>query len=153
MNKIKIATLICVLVLAWGSHAALAADQGSKEEAVALAKKAAAYLQANGREKTLAEINNPKGQFVNPNLHVFIGDMRGLCLAHTTQPELAGKDMMEYKDPEGYCVTKERLKSLQKNSSAWQTYKYVDPATKKTKTKSTYLERVGDLYVGVGIYQ
>lgn len=149
----KIATLICVLVLAWGSQVALAADKASQEEAVALAKKAVAYLQANGREKTQAEINNPQGQFVNKKFHVFIGDMQGKCLAHSTQPELTGRDMMEYKDPEGYCITKERLKSLQKNSSAWQTYKYQESGSKNIKTKSTYLERVGDLYIGVGIYQ
>jgi signal transduction histidine kinase len=141
------------LVLALGLHTALAADKGTKEEAVALAKKAVAFLKTNGREKALAEFNNPKGQFVYRDLYVFVGDMQGKCLAHCTMPELAGKDMMEVQDPEGRYITKERLKLLQKSNSAWQTYKYLNPVTKKVENKSTYLERVGDLYIGVGVYQ
>jgi len=149
----KIAALLTIFVLAWGFHGALAADKGTKEEAVALAKKAVAFLKTQGREKALAEFNNPKGQFVDRDLYVFVGDMQGKCLAHCTMPELAGKDMMEVQDPDGRYITKERLKLLKQSNSAWQTYKYLNPATKKVETKSTYLERVGDLYIGVGVYQ
>ncbi len=149
----KLAALLGVLVLAWGLHTALAAEKGSKEEAVAMVKKAVAFLQTNGREKALAEFNNPKGQFVDRDLYVFVGDMQGKCLAHCTMPELAGKDMMEVQDPDGRFITKERLKLLKQSNSAWQTYKYLNPATKKVETKSTYLERVRDLYIGVGVYQ
>ena len=149
----KIAALLGVLVLAWGFHAALAADKGSKEEAVALAKKAVAFLKTNGPDKAFKEFNNPKGQFVDRDLYVFVGDMQGKCLAHCTMPDIVGKDMMEVQDPEGRFITKERLKLLKQSNSAWQTYKYLNPVTKKVETKSTYLERVGDLYIGVGVYQ
>jgi cytochrome c len=149
----KIAALLGVLVLAWGLHAALAADKGTKAEAVAMVKKAVAFLKANGREKAFAEFNNPKGQFHDRDLYVFVGDMRGLCLAHCTMPQIIGKNMMEVQDPDGRFITKDRLKMLQKNNSGWQTYKYLNPKTKKVETKSTYMERVGDLYIGVGVYQ
>ena len=149
----KLSALLSVFVLAWGIHAALAAEKGTKEEAVAMAKKAVAFLKTNGREKAFAEFNNPKGQFVDRDLYVFVGDMQGRCLAHCTMPEMAGKDMMEVQDPDGRYITKERLKLLKQSNSAWQTYKYLNPTTKKVETKSTYLERVGDLYIGVGVYQ
>ena len=149
----KISALIGILVFALGLNAALAAEKGTKEEAVAMVKKAVAFLQTNGREKALAEFNKPKGQFVDRDLYVFVGDMQGRCLAHGTMPEFVGKDMMEVQAPAGYFITKERLKLLQKNNSAWQTYKYLNPVTKKIEDKSTYLERVGDLYIGVGVYQ
>jgi hypothetical protein len=73
----KIAALLGILVLAWGFHAAQAADKGSKEEAVALAKKAVAFLKTNGPDKAFKEFNNPKGQFVDRDLYVFVGDMQG----------------------------------------------------------------------------
>jgi signal transduction histidine kinase len=149
----KILALISIMILTLGLNTALAADKGTKEEAVALVKKAVAFLKANGREKAFAEFNNPKGQFVDRDLYVFVGDMQGRCLAHCTMPEIVGKNMMDVQDPEGRFITKERLKMLEKNNSAWQTYKYLNPVTKKVETKSTYMERVGDLYIGVGVYQ
>ena len=150
----KIAVLLVIFVLALGLlHPALAADKGTKAEAVALVKKAVAFLNANGPLKAFEEFNNPKGQFVDRDLYVFVGDMQGKCLAHCIMPAMAGKDMMEVQDPEGRFITKERLQMLQKNNTAWQTYKYLNPTTKKVETKSTYMERVGDIYIGVGVYQ
>jgi len=149
----KIAVLLGLLVLAWGVHPAPAADKGTKEEAVAMVKKAVAYLKTHGREKALAEFNNPKGQFHDKDLYVFAGDMQGHCLAHCTMPELVGKDLMDLKDPDGRYITKERLKLLRKSNPTWQTYKYLNPITKKIEKKSTYLQRVGDLYIGVGVYR
>jgi len=149
----KLMALLCIFALALSFNAALAAEKGTKAEAVALAKKAVAFLKANGREKALAEFNNPKGKFVDRDLYVFVGDMQGKCVAHCIVPAAVGKDMLEFQDADGRFITKERLQILQKSNSGWQTYKYMNPATKKVETKSTYLERVGDLYVGVGVYQ
>jgi signal transduction histidine kinase len=142
----KLAALLGVFVLAWGVHQALAADKGAKEEAVA-------FLKTHGPEKALAEFNNPQGQFRDRDLYVFAGDMHGRLLAHCIFPELAGKDRMDLQDQDGRYITKERLKLLQKSNSVWQTYKYLNPTTKKIENKSTYLERVGDIYIGVGVYQ
>ncbi|MEW6657857.1 MAG: cache domain-containing protein [Thermodesulfobacteriota bacterium] len=149
----KIAALLGFLVLAWGVQGALAADKGTKEEAVAMVKKAVAFLKDHGREKALAKFNHPQGQFRDRDLYVFAGDMQGRLLAHGTLPELAGKDRMELQDQDGRYITKERLQLLQKSNCVWQTYKYLNPITKKIENKSTYLERVGDLYIGVGVYQ
>jgi signal transduction histidine kinase len=150
----RVAALLGVLIfLALGLHAAPAADKGTKEEAVALVHKAVAFLKAHGRDQALAEFNNPKGQFLDRDLYVIVGDMQGKCLAHGAMPELAGRDMMEVRDIDGNYITKDRLKLLEKNNTAWQTYNYPNPATKKIETKSMYLERVGDLYIGVGVYQ
>ena len=149
----KLAVLLGVLVLAWGIHGAPAADKGTKAEAVAMVQKAVAYLKANGRAKALAEFNKPQGQFHDGDLYVFAGDMQGHCLAHGTMPELAGKDLMDLKDADGRYITKERLRLLKQSNSAWQTYKYLNPTTKKIAKKTTYLQRVGDLYIGVGVYQ
>ena len=60
---------------------------------------------------------------------------------------------MDLQDPDGRYITRERLQLLKKNNCVWQNYKYLNPVTKKIENKSTYLERVGNLYVGVGVYQ
>lgn len=149
----KFVTLVSVLVLAWGVHTALAADKGTKEEAVAMVKRAVAYLKTHGRAKALAEFNNPKGQFRDRDLYVFAGNMQGRLLAHGVLPHLAGKDRMDLQDPDGRYITRERLELLKKSNCVWQNYKYLNPVTKKIENKSTYLERVGNLYIGVGVYQ
>ena len=149
----KLAALVGLLFLAWGAHTALAADKGTKAEAVAMVQKAVAYLKANGRAKALAEFNNPQGQFRDRDLYVFAGNMQGKLLAHGVLPHLAGKDRMDLQDPDGRYITRERLQLLKQSNSAWQTYKYLNPVTKKIENKATYLERVGNLYIGVGVYQ
>ena len=78
----KLAALVGLVVLAWGLQPALAADKGTKEEAVAMVKKAVAYLNTHSREQALAEFNNPKGQFRDRDLYVFAGNMQGRLLAH-----------------------------------------------------------------------
>ena len=44
------------------------------DEAKTMVEKAEAYYQANGKEKTIQEINNPKGEFVKGELYVFAYD-------------------------------------------------------------------------------
>ena len=56
--------------------------KATKEDAIAMVKKAGAYYQLHGLEKALAEFNNQKGQFVKDELYLFVYDERGLNLAH-----------------------------------------------------------------------
>jgi len=43
--------------------AACIANAATLDEAKAMAQKAAAFVKANGKEKAVAEFNNPAGQF------------------------------------------------------------------------------------------
>ncbi len=47
-----------------------------KDLAVSLVDKAAAFAQAQGREKVLAEISTAKGQFDKGEVYVFAYDLR-----------------------------------------------------------------------------
>jgi signal transduction histidine kinase len=109
----KLAILLGILALALGLEVAVAADRGTKAEAVAMVQRAVAFLQTHGREKALAEFNNPKGQFIDRDLYVFAGDMQGRCLAQCYSPQMVGKDLTELQDADGGYITKERLKLLQ----------------------------------------
>jgi cytochrome c len=64
---------ICLLAaLAGAAPLAAAADVVTKPEAEAMVKKALAYLKANGREKTFAEIDKKDGQFVDRDLYLTV---------------------------------------------------------------------------------
>jgi len=129
-----------------------AGDQGTKEEAVAMVKKAVEYIKANGNEKAFAEITNPKGQFVDRDLYVVVYDMSAKCLAHGQKANMVGKELIDFKDADGKEFYKERIELMKKQSTAWQDYKFMNPVSKQIEPKSMYLERTGDLIVGCGVY-
>lgn len=138
-----------------GVAAALAetTDHGTKEEAVAMVKKAIEYIKANGNDKAFQEFSNPKGMFVDRDLYVVVYDMNGKCLAHGQKKNMIGKDLIDFKDTDGKEFMKERVELMKKQSTAWQDYKFMNPVSKKIEPKSMYIERFGDLIVGCGIYK
>ena len=71
-------------------NVAMAAGKGTAAEAQALVKKAVAYMKAVGKEKALAEFNNPKGRFIYKDLYVWATAMDGTNLStHIHQPSSA----------------------------------------------------------------
>jgi signal transduction histidine kinase len=126
---------------------------GTPDEAVAMVKKAIAFLKANGKDKALAEISNPKGRFVDGDLYVTVYDLNGNCLAHGFNPKMVGKNMLDLKDPDGKAFIKERSDLARTRDQFWIDYRYINPATKQIGNKSMYTEKVGDLLVSCGIYK
>lgn len=132
---------------------AAAGEEGTKEEAVAMVKKAIEYIKANGNEKAFEEISNPKGQFIDRDLYVVVYDMNAKCLAHGQKKNMIGKELIDFKDTDGKEYMKERIDLMKKQQSAWQDYKFMNPVSKKIEPKSMYIERFRDLIIGSGIYK
>ena len=132
---------------------AIAADQGSATEAEAMAKKAVAFVKANGPEKAAEEFTNGKG-FKDRDLYISYLDFTGKMLAHGSNPKLVGKDLIDLKDPEGKFMVKMAIDVAKTKGHGWtENYKFKNPTTEKLQEKAMYVERVGDSYVGVGIYK
>jgi signal transduction histidine kinase len=131
---------------------ALAADKGTADEAVAMTKKAVAFLKTNGKDKAFAEFNNPKGQFVDRDLYVMVYDMEGNNKAHGSNPKLIGKNLLEIKDADGKFIVKGLIEVAHKGKG-WFDYKWPNATTKAVEPKSTYVEKVDDVLIGVGIYK
>ena len=71
---------------------------------VSFVKDAVAYARENGKEKALAEFNDPDGQFVQGELVVMAFDFNGTNLASPPYaPELAANrvNLINYQDPNG----------------------------------------------------
>jgi cytochrome c len=135
--------------------ATLMAQAATLEEAKALAEKGAAYVKANGKDKAIAEINNPNGEFVKGDLYLFLQDFNGVILAHGGNPKLVGQNHFEVKDPTGKFFVKEMIEILKSKGSGWIEYSWTNPATKKVQPKKTWVQKVEgtDMYVGCGIFQ
>jgi len=153
-------TLLAAILALSLSSVAFAQDEnrrGTADEALAMAKKATTYLEKNGREKAIAAFNDPKGEFIKGDLYVFMfgtkGDLSGVALAHGQNAKMVNKNLTEL-NAGGVFPIKEFLKIA--NSPAgkgWVSYKWPNSISKNLEEKSTYVERVGDVLIGVGIYK
>ncbi len=153
MKKLWVVVLAIGCVLAAGGNMALSADMGTKDEAVAMVKKAVDFIKANGADKAYAEFSNPKGQFVDRDLYIAVYDMSGKCLAHGANAKMIGRDLLDNKDVDGKEFVKERVEMMKKQPSGWQDYKFRNPTSNQVEPKAMYVERVNDVIVGCGIYK
>jgi cytochrome c len=151
--KKSIATLVIGLALVLSFAPLHAADKGTKDEAVAMVKKAIEFIKANGTEKAFEEISNPQGKFVDRDLYVVVYDMNGKCLAHGANVKMVGRDLLDNKDVDGKEFVKERVEMMKKEPTGWQDYKFRNPVSNEIEPKSMYLERYQDFIVGCGVYK
>lgn len=153
MKKILKGIFTVLAVLAFCSNA-LAEERGSRDDAYALVKKAIAYMKANGKEKAFQEFNNPKGQFIDRDLYIFVFDLNtGKNLAHGTNPKMHGKDMMDLRDIDGKYLIREFRQMVLTKGSGWVDYRWINPVTKGYDLKSSYVEKYDDMMIGCGIYK
>ena len=137
-----------------GLHfAALAATNGTPDEAKAMVEKAVKLIQAEGKDKAFAQINDPAGPFVDRDLYVFVLNLEGTTVAHGVNKALIGKSLVNLKDADGKPFIQEMIEMGKAGKVGWVDYKWTNPQTKKVEAKSSYLMKVGDVIVGVGIYK
>jgi cytochrome c len=131
---------------------AVAAERGSRDDAVAMVKKAVAFLKKNGRETALQAFIDPHGPFRDRDLYVIVFDLEGNGLAHIN-PRLIGKPTGDIRGVDGKYILHEQRKLATEKGTGWMDYKCPDPARGRIEAKSTYLEKVDDLVLMCGIYQ
>lgn len=145
--RILIAAAVALLV---GTAVASAA---TKEDAVAMVKKAVATIKADGAEKAYAEISAPGSKFVNGEVYAYVAGLDGITLAHPTNGKLIGKNMQEAQDVDGKYFAKDMNELARKQASFWYEYKFVNPVTKKIQVKDNYCEALGQTRICAGVYQ
>ena len=130
-----------------------AAQRSSKDDAVAMVKKAGAYYQEHGLKKALSAFNNPKGPFIKNELYLFVYDKDGVNLAHGQNQKMIGKNLLEMRDADGVFLIKKVIEiGDSKTGHGWQRYKWPNPITKQVEEKLSYTEKFGELYISCGIY-
>ncbi len=149
-------TLICAALSAAActfSLTALAGENATKDEAVAMVKKGVAFIKSSGKDKGYAEITNKQGQFTDRDLYLVVYALDGTVRAHGANEKMVGRNLIELKDVDGKAFVHERMELAKKNATFWQDYKFTNPATKKIEPKSMYCERLDDTVVCGGIYK
>ena len=114
---------------------------------------AAAFVQKNGREKAIAEFNNPEGSFADPAMFVFAFDRNGTLLANPYLPGLVGKNRLGDRDPYGEYPVPQILASAE-SGGGFTYWFFANPADDYgVGLKLGYTKMAGDdLIVGAGIF-
>jgi cytochrome c len=153
--KIRVSNLLCFAMVAslFCVGAAKAADNASKEEAVAMVRKAVAFIKQEGPERAYPEISDRAGRFVDRDLYVVVYQLDGKVLAHGANEKFVGKDVINAQDVDGKLFVKERVELALLRTSFWQDYKIVNPVSKEIEPKQMYCERLDGTAVCAGVYK
>jgi cytochrome c len=145
--------LIPALLLSGFASSGLAAQHGTKEEAVAMVHRVQETFAREGAEATFRTIDDPSSkEFHDRDLYPFVYTPDGLNVAHGARPALIGKNLMNIKDADGKYLIQEIVRITSEKGSGWVDYKWPDPLTNNIENKSSYVEKMGDYVVGVGVY-
>lgn len=151
MKTMKFVAAIAVLV--GMSVPAWSAEFATRDEAVAMVKKAVAFIGQQGAEKAYAAFDAKGGGFTDRDLYVVVYGLNGVVLAHGANAKLIGKDMSEAQDVDGTYYVKDRIALAAKQADFWQDYKFVNPVTKKIEPKQMYCQRLSATAVCAGVYK
>jgi len=131
-----------------------AAEFGTKDEAVAMVKRVQAMFKTKGAEATFKAVSDKSvTEFHDRDLYPFIYDFTGLNVAHGARPALIGKNLIALKDQDGKFLVRDMRDIAQTKGSGWYDYKWPNPINNKIEDKASYVEKMGDYWVGVGIYR
>jgi signal transduction histidine kinase len=145
---------LAALALAAALAAAPAcAANATKDEAVAIVKRAVAAVTAMGPEKAYAEFSNPTGKWVDRDLYLLVFRLDGTSLAHGVNAKQIGMNLIDRKDIDGKEFIRERMELAKAKPAFWQDYKFQNPLSKKIEAKTSYCERQADTVVCAGVYK
>ncbi|TDP80752.1 single cache domain-containing protein [Aquabacterium commune] len=151
-RRFAIAALTAIAASAW-SPLSWAGDRATKEEAVAMVKKAIAQYKANGKDKTFAEINAKNPMFFDRDLYVYVATLDGIDVAHAANPKLVGKNLAQLKDADGVPFVEHIIAMAKSGKPGWVDYKWPNPVSKQIDEKTTYVEAFDGHAFCAGVYR
>ena len=153
--KRNLSTSLAAIALAVAGlgQAAQAADNATADEAVKMVKKGVAFIKANGKDKSYAEITSKQSQFRDRDLYLVVYGLDGKVWAHGQNDRMVGKVVIDLKDVDGKEFVRERVELGKAKANFWQDYKFTNPVSKKIEPKSMYCERLEETVVCGGIYK
>jgi signal transduction histidine kinase len=149
----RILVLVLLAAIAFVQPAA-SEEYGTKAEAVAMVKRVQDMFKAQGADATFKAVDDKAvASFHDRDLYPFVYDMKGTCVAPGARTALVGKSLIDLKDQDGVYLIRKIVNLAEGPGDGWVDYKWPNPITNKIEDKSSYVERMGDYFVGVGVYR
>jgi len=128
-------------------------DQAKQSKA--LVDQAASLLQSEGT-KAFIEFRKKDSKWLKGDTYIFVSNMNGIILLQPIDPELEGKNMIDWKDVNGKAANQEMIETAKTKGSGWVDYMWPKPGESEPSKKMTYIKKVkaGDetFIVGSGFY-
>ena len=86
-------------------------------------------------------------------MYVFAYDSNAVMMAHPVNPKLIGKNLFNETDSKGKLFRKEIVELAKTKGSGFVDYTYLNPVTKQEESKTTYIQKEGDLIICCGAYK
>jgi cytochrome c len=151
---VRLFLILLAGLLCFAATAAVAddSDSGSRDEAIAMVKRVQEKFRREGAEATFAAVSDKSvKEFHDRDLYPFVYDLNGINVAHGARPALIGKDLISLKDQDGKYLIREMIEMAETKGSGWINYKWPHPITNRIEDKTSYIERMGNYFVGVGV--
>jgi cytochrome c len=153
ISRRKILTAAAAIALCVPTSA-IAAENKAPTEAVAMVKRVVQRFLQDGPEATFKAVNDKTNpDFNDGDLYAFVYDMDGVLVATGGHAALLGMSLISLKDQDGRYLVREMIAIAQGPGSGWLEYKWPNPQSHKIEAKQTYIERMGNYLVGVGIWK
>jgi len=124
------------------------AELGSRDQAIAIVKRVQASFTRNGASATFKAINDGAEGFRDHELYAFVYDLTGKTVAHGANPQLVGKNRIDFQDQDGKLVISEFIRTARTSGRGWVDYSW--PNAVSVEDMTSYVERLGGRYV-VGV--
>ena len=124
-----------------------------RERAVALVKKAVEHVRRVGVARACDDFDDPRGGFVFGDFYLYVFDPKGVRLAYGGDPSKRGENAWDFRDSDGKYLVREIIHVGASRGMGWCDYKWPNPVTHAIEPKSAYIERVGEIVIGCGIYR
>lgn len=127
-------------------------QQGTAEEAVDLVRRAAAHHRRSSRDAFLRDVTDPSKDFYDRDMYVFALDDVGHYLAFGGNAAKVGTRVQDIPGIDGQGLVQSIIDQAN-YEPGWVEYDITNPTTGKVQTKMSFVEKMGDLYVGCGVYK
>jgi len=145
---------VAVLLLALTPVIASTSDgPPSRNDVIAQVTKAVEFYRANGRDKTIAELNRRDGEFAQGMDYVDLHDINGVCIAHPKSPDIVGQNRLDVADMHGKHFIKEIVDAAKTHPDGWITYMRENPNNGQVEHKIAYWAVRDGLIFKAGTYE
>ncbi len=122
--------------------AAVRLQQGSADEARALADRALAHWHDVGRERALQDFNERDGAFVDRDLYIVVMDRHGTYSAFGLRPDMLGRNVVDMDGVDGRSFLPPVLAAVDAGGG-WVSYQICNPRSGELEIKDAWVVPLG----------
>jgi TRAP-type uncharacterized transport system substrate-binding protein len=149
-----IAGMMFALLATMAPAGAATSEFGTRDEAIAMVHRVQDMFKKLGAEATIQAVRHKAPGTIDRDLYAYILDLNGVVQANGAIATMVpGTNLYNFRDQNGKYMMREQLDVCKGPQHGWVDFRFLSPLTHNVDDKSSYIERMGDYCVGVGIYR